>query len=151
MHQVIHHDFVVAFQLAAQGIGQQFLRQVAGKIIGSSGDDGFQFFGARKTLSARQFARRINRLAIAVPVTPAPDGIEVLQTKPDRVEDLVAIGADGIRAVQLGALTQRQVRDCRLVLLVQGRNIRRGRRHMVAEHLFQHPHAALDGAGAVGE
>ena len=63
----------------------------------------------------------------------------------------MAIRADGIRAVQLGALAQGQIRDRRLVLFFQGRNVRRGRRHMVPEHLFQHPHAAFDGAGAVGE
>ena len=88
---------------------------------------------------------------LLVPVTPAPDGIEILQAKPDRVEHLMAIRADGIRAVQLGALAQGQVRDRRLVLFFQGRNVRRGRRHMFPEHLFQHPHAAFDGTGAVGE
>ena len=31
-HQLIHHDFVIAFQLAAQGIGQQFSSQVARKV-----------------------------------------------------------------------------------------------------------------------
>ena len=49
----------------------------------------------------------------------------------------MAIGADGVCAVQLGALTDSQVRDCRLVLLIQRRNIGRGSRHMVTEHLFQ--------------
>ena len=44
-HQMIHHDFVVTFKLAAQGIGQQFLRQVTGEVIRPRGDDGFQFFG----------------------------------------------------------------------------------------------------------
>src|SRR5436190_893338 len=32
---MIHHDFVVTFKLAAQRIGQQFLRHVAGKVIRS--------------------------------------------------------------------------------------------------------------------
>ena len=100
---------------------------------------------------ARKFARRINRLAIAVLLTPPPDGVEVLQTEPDRVKDLMAISADGIRAVQLGTLTDSQVRDCRLVLLVQRRNVGRGGGHMVPEKLFQHPHATFDRAGAIGE
>src|SRR6266550_3411511 len=39
-HQMIHHNFVVTFKLAAQGIGQQFLRQVTGKVATSRGDDG---------------------------------------------------------------------------------------------------------------
>jgi len=39
-HQVIHHDFIVAFQLAAQGVGQQFLYQIAGNVDVSSGDVG---------------------------------------------------------------------------------------------------------------
>ena len=36
-NQAIHHDFVVTFKLAAQGIGQQFFCQVTGKITCSSG------------------------------------------------------------------------------------------------------------------
>ena len=39
--QMIHYDFVVTFKLAAQGIGQQFFRQVPGKLIRSGGEDGF--------------------------------------------------------------------------------------------------------------
>ena len=38
-HQAIHHDFVIAFKLAAQGIGQKFLRQRPGKIGRSRGDE----------------------------------------------------------------------------------------------------------------
>src|SRR3954453_1500550 len=31
-HQMIHDDFVVTLELAAQGIGKQFLRHVAGQV-----------------------------------------------------------------------------------------------------------------------
>ena len=63
----------------------------------------------------------------------------------------MAVGAAGIGAVQFGALTQGQVGDRVLVLFFQGRNVRWSRRHVFPQHLFQHPHAASDGAGAVGK
>ena len=63
----------------------------------------------------------------------------------------MAIGADGIGAMKLGALADRQSGNSRLILLVQGRNVRRGGRHMFAQHLFQHPHAPLHRARAIGE
>ena len=53
--------------------------------------------------------------------------------------------------MKLGPLPDRQICDRRLILLVQGRDVRRGGRHMLAEHLFQHPHAPLHRAGAIGE
>ncbi len=63
-------------------------------------------------LAAGKFARRIDRASGIVLITPAPDGIEVLQAEPDGVEDFVAVGANGVRAMQFGALAQGQVRDC---------------------------------------
>ena len=77
-HQMIHHDFVVTFKLAAQGIGQQFLRQVAGKVTRSPGDDGFQFFGRNKMFSTRKFARGINRPSGIIMVAPPPNRIKIL-------------------------------------------------------------------------
>src|SRR5262245_14211702 len=40
-HQTINHDFIIAFQPSAQGISQNSLHEVARKIIGAFGDDGF--------------------------------------------------------------------------------------------------------------
>ena len=77
-HYVTHHDFVIAFQLAAQGVGQQSLHQIAGNVAVSSGDDGFQIRWTRKTLCPWQFTSRIDGLAIAILVAPSPDGIELL-------------------------------------------------------------------------
>ena len=41
--RLIHNDLVVALKLAAQGIGQQLLGEVAREFILARGDDGFQF------------------------------------------------------------------------------------------------------------
>src|SRR3954464_8286454 len=44
-HQAIHHDFVVALELTAQSIREEFLREISGKIIPSRRDDRLQLFG----------------------------------------------------------------------------------------------------------
>ena len=62
----------------------------------------------------------------------------------------MAVGAGGIRLVQLRPLTQRQSRHALWVLLRQLGNVGRGRRDMFPQHLLEHPHAAPDGAGSVG-
>ena len=104
-HQVIHHDFVIAFKLATQGIGQQFLRQGTGELSLARGDDGFQFPGRREEFPARKFTRSVNQPSGIVSITPAPNRVKILKTEPDGVKNLMAIGTNGIRAVQLGALT----------------------------------------------
>ena len=103
-NQLIHHDFVVTFKLAAQGIGQQFLRHVTGKVVRSRGDDGFQLFGRSEVFSTGKFARGINRPSGIILVAPPPDGVKILQAKADGIKDLVAIGASGILDVQFRAL-----------------------------------------------
>src|SRR5712671_4323736 len=77
-NQMIHHDFVVTFKLPAQGIRQEFLSQVTGKVTLSRRDDGFQFFGRRKTLSTRKFARWVNRPSGIIVVAPSANGIKIL-------------------------------------------------------------------------
>src|SRR6476646_11612907 len=84
--QMIHHDFVVTFKLAAQGIGQQFLRHIAGKVTRPRGDDGFQLFGRSKSFSTRKFARSVNRPSRIILVAPPPDGIKILETKADWIK-----------------------------------------------------------------
>ena len=44
----------------------------------------------------------VDRAARLIPVAPASDGVEVLQSKADRIEDLVTIGARGVGAVLFG-------------------------------------------------
>ena len=63
----------------------------------------------------------------------------------------MAIGADGIGAMEFGPLPHCEMGDRRRILLIQRRDVRRGGRHVFAEHLFQHPHAALHRAGAIGQ
>src|SRR5204862_4783118 len=53
-HQAIYHDFVVALELAAERVGQQFLRQVAAELGFFFSDNHFQFSRRRKTFSPRQ-------------------------------------------------------------------------------------------------
>ena len=127
-HQMIHHDFIVTFELPAQRIGQQFLRQVARQLALVCGDDGFQFLGRREVFASRKFARGVDFPSRIVLVPPASDGIEVLQTKADGIENFMAIDTNGIGSVQFCALPHGQIRDRLLVLLFQGRNVRRGRR-----------------------
>ena len=45
--------------------------------------------------SARKFARGINRPSGIIPDAPSPDGIKIFQAKANRIEDLVAVGANG--------------------------------------------------------
>ena len=107
--------------------------------------------GRRKAFSTGDLAGGVDRATRIVLVAPASDGIEILQAKSNRIEDLVAVGADGIRAVQLGALAQGEVGDLRVVLFFQSGHVRRSGRDVFPEHLFEHPHPAFDGAGAMGK
>ena len=52
--------------------------------------------GRREVFSAREFARGIDRASRIVLLAPAPDGIVVLKTEADGIEDLVAIRAGGL-------------------------------------------------------
>src|SRR5712672_3283257 len=45
LHEMIDHDFVVAFELPAKGVGQQFLREVPRELVLPRGDDDLQFLG----------------------------------------------------------------------------------------------------------
>ena len=62
----------------------------------------------------------------------------------------MAVGADGVRAVQFGALAQGEVHNLRAALFFEGGNVRRGGRDAFAEHLFEDPPTAFDGAGPMG-
>ena len=53
--KLIHDDFVRAFKLAAQGIGEEFLRQVTSEFRGPSGGAGLKFLGSREALPAGKF------------------------------------------------------------------------------------------------
>src|ERR1044071_2931728 len=101
--------------------------------------------------STGKFPHGVDRSPGIITVAPAPYGIKVLETKTDRIEDFVAIGANGILAVKFGPLAQGQILDGLFVLLIERGNVRRWRWHLFAQHLFEHPHAAFDGAGAVGK
>ena len=114
------------------------------------GEDGFQIRRARKSLTAGQFTGRIDGLTVGVAVPPASDGIELFETEPDGIENPMAVGADGIGAMEFGPLAEREMGDRRGILLIERGDVRRGGRHVFAEHLFQHPDAALHGAGAIG-
>src|SRR5258706_6840475 len=102
--QLIDDDLVVAFQLAAERISQQFTGQVAAEIIRARGDDPLEFPRGAETATARQLAGGIDCATGVVDVAPAANGVEVLQTEADRIEHLVAIGAYGVGAMQPGAL-----------------------------------------------
>src|ERR1043166_1352857 len=91
--------------------------------------------------STRKFACGINRPSGIILVTPPPDGVEIFQSKTDGIENLVAIRASRILAMQFRALAQRQILDGLLILLFESWNVRRRRWHLFAEHLFEHPHA----------
>ena len=114
---MIDHDLVVAFELAAQSIGQQFPRKVPCQLVLPCGDNGFQLPGRRESLFARQLARSVDRSPRIVLIPPAPDGIEVLQTEADWIENLVAIRADGVRSMEFRTLAQGQIFNRLLVLL----------------------------------
>jgi hypothetical protein len=43
--QLVDHEVVVPFQLAAQGVSQEFFGEVARKVAGSFGQDLFEFPG----------------------------------------------------------------------------------------------------------
>jgi hypothetical protein len=51
----------------------------------------------------------VDLAAAVVLIAPAADGVEVLQAEADGVEDLVAVVAHGVGAMQLGALAQGQI------------------------------------------
>ncbi len=121
------------------------------RLVLSRSDDRFQLPGRRETLFARQLARGVDRSARIVLIPPAPDGVEVLQTKADRIENLVAVRAHGVRSMKLRALPQGQIFHCLLVLLFQSRNVWRRRRHVFSKHLLEHPYAAFHGAGSIRE
>ena len=93
-HEPINHDLVVALDLAAQGIGEQLFGEIAGEVVGASGDDGLQFLRRGEMLAAGEFACRVDRATGVVLVAPAADGVEILEAEPDRVEDAVAVRAD---------------------------------------------------------
>ena len=100
----------------------------------------FSSLGEAKVFAARKLARGVDRSARIVLIAPAPDGVEVLQPKSDRVENLVAVGANAIHAVQLCALSQGQILD-RLsrLLLVQRWNVRRREAARVRPALVRAP------------
>ncbi len=101
--------------------------------------------------AAGEFACGIDGASAFVFIPPASDGVEVLQAEADGVEDLVAVGTDGVGAVEFGALTQGEVGDFFLVLFFQCGDVGRSWGDLLSEDLFQHPDAAFDGTGAIGE
>ena len=108
--------------------------------------------GVPKRFASRQLAGGVDRAAGVVPVAPAPDGVEVLQAEADGVEDLVAVGAHRVGTMQSPCVDAASGwRSVCLVLFFQRRDIGRRRRNVLAEDLFQHPHAAIHRAGAIGE
>src|SRR4030095_7038056 len=88
-NEVIHHDLVVALERAAQGIGQQSLGQVPRQLVFSRGDDGFQLLWGSEALFTGELTRGVDRPARIVRITPASDGVEVLQATSNRGEHLV--------------------------------------------------------------
>ena len=148
---MIHHHFVIAFQLPAQGVGQKFLREIPGQVLRTSGNQGFEILGRAEAFPSGEFTGRFNGPAGVVAIAPAANGIEVLQSKADGIEDLVAVGTHGFGSVKLGPLSQGQLGDRFLILLFQGGDIRWGRRHFLAQYLLQHPNAAFDRTGTVGK
>ena len=57
----------------------------------------------------------------------------------------------GDMGVQLGALTQRHAGDLVLILFFKRWDIGGGRANVFAQNLLQHPHTAIDRAGAIGK
>ena len=88
-HQAVDHNFVVAFELATEGVGQKFHGQVAGQFLLPGGDDHLEFLGRRKAFSTGDLAGGVDRATRIVLVAPASDGIEILQAKSNRIEDCV--------------------------------------------------------------
>ena len=88
----------------------------------------FEFTWSGEFPFAGKLARRVDRAAGGVLITPSANGIEVLQSEANRIEYAVAGSARGIFLMQLRALAQRQALDTFFVLLIQIRNVGRWRR-----------------------
>src|SRR3954447_3327723 len=146
--KLIDHHLVVALQLPAQRVGKQFAGQIVTEVIDPGSNDSLELLRRAEPQLARQLAGGVDRTAGVVEVAPAADRVEVLQPEPDRVEHIVTIRADGIGPVHFGALAQGQGGGL-VALLFQGWHVGRRWWDVLAEHLFQHPQAAVHGAGAV--
>src|SRR6185436_4883397 len=86
--EAVDDDFIVAFQLAGQRVGQQSAGEVAAEVVHAIGDDLLQLARAAEADAARQLARWIDRAAALVPVAPAADRVEVLEAEADGIEHL---------------------------------------------------------------
>src|SRR5215207_6466841 len=74
VHEVIHHDLVVALERAAEGVGEQSFGEVPRQLVLTRGDNGFQLLWGSEALFTGQLTRGVDRPSCIVPITPACDG-----------------------------------------------------------------------------
>ena len=147
---LIKRDAVVRVQLAAEGIGEELAGEILGNVVAVQLEQEYLHLARRlKRFTVGHHAGGNDRCFIRILYAPITELGEVFQSKPERIDLLVAGIANGLRDMLL-----QQLRDGRIALDVQclagffDRWHILGRFHRLADQRVQHPHTAPDRAGA---
>ena len=96
---VLDHFAVTELEFAAERVSEQFFSEALGELIAATDHEVAEFRWPLKLITARQFARSINRVSSAVVVAPRSNRIVVFQGKTARIDLAMALGTTGRFAV----------------------------------------------------
>src|SRR5688572_20762973 len=149
LKDVLDHEFIDRFHVAAGGIAEDLFDQVAGEnVCPARNEDVFEIVKAGIGFTGAELAGGINlrcgRIALRfrIRLPPAADRIEGLETEAERIDLAMAFGAGFVGPVFLEPLADgggpAHVR-------FDGRNHIRWRWRLDAENVFRNPDAASNG------